>query len=107
MRRKRLLMECAFRNYRRLSPDQIGKILNVTGEAVKYWIHLGRLPAVKMQNGYWKIRVADVEGFLKHTQIGQPTCARYRFHGRPHKGNYFGYLIEKLRLPARQHLRNS
>jgi CheY-like chemotaxis protein len=48
-----------------LSPNEIGKILNVTGEAVKQWIYHRRLPAVKLANGYWKVRVADFEAFLK------------------------------------------
>jgi CheY-like chemotaxis protein len=48
-----------------LSPNEIGKILNVTGEAVKQWIYHRRLPAVKLANGYWKVKVADFEQFLK------------------------------------------
>jgi CheY-like chemotaxis protein len=48
-----------------LSPNDIGKILNLTGEAVKQWIYQRRLPAVKLANGYWKVKVADFEAFLK------------------------------------------
>lgn len=48
-----------------LSPNEIGKILSVTGEAVKQWIYHRRLPAVKLANGYWKVKVADFEAFLK------------------------------------------
>src|ERR1700748_2516492 len=48
-----------------LSPNEIGKILNVTGEAVKQWIYRRRLPAIKLANGYWKVRVADFEAFLR------------------------------------------
>ena len=48
-----------------LSPNDIGKILNLTGEAVKQWIYQRRLPAVKLANGYWKVRVSDFEAFLK------------------------------------------
>ena len=48
-----------------LSPNDIGKILNVTGEAVKQWIYHRRLPAVKLANGYWKVKVTDFESFLK------------------------------------------
>lgn len=48
-----------------LSPNQVGKILNVTGEAVKQWIYNHRLPAVKIANGYWKIKVSDLETYLK------------------------------------------
>lgn len=48
-----------------LSPNEIGRILNVTGEAVKQWIYHRRLPAIKLANGYWKVKVADFESFLK------------------------------------------
>jgi len=48
-----------------LSPNDIGKILSVTGEAVKQWIYHRRLPAVKLANGYWKVKVSDFEAFLK------------------------------------------
>lgn len=51
-----------------LSPNDIGKILNLTGEAVKQWIYHRRLPAVKLANGYWKVRVSDFEAFLKARQ---------------------------------------
>jgi CheY-like chemotaxis protein len=50
---------------RYLSPNDIGKILGITGEAVKQWIYHRRLPAVKLANGYWKVRVSDFEAFLK------------------------------------------
>src|SRR3954469_13691281 len=48
-----------------LSPNDIGKILNVTGEAGKQWIYRSKLPAVKLANGYWKVKVADFEAFLR------------------------------------------
>ena len=48
-----------------LSPNDIGKILNVTGECVKQWIYHRRLPAVKLANGFWKVKVSDFEAFLK------------------------------------------
>ena len=50
---------------RYLSPNDIGKILGITGEAVKQWLYHRRLPAVKLANGYWKVRVSDFEAFLK------------------------------------------
>lgn len=53
---------------RYLSPNEIGKIMNLTGEAVKQWIYHRRLPAVKLVNGYWKVRVSDLEKFLKERQ---------------------------------------
>src|SRR6266478_8893840 len=55
-----------------LSPNDIGKILNVTGEAVKQWIYRRKLPAVKLANGYWKVKVSDFEAFLKaRTEVGR------------------------------------
>ncbi len=55
-----------------LSPNDIGKILNVTGEAVKQWIYRRKLPAVKLANGYWKVKVVDFEAFLKaRTEVGR------------------------------------
>lgn len=39
--------------------------MNLTGEAVKQWIYQRRLPAIKLANGYWKVKVADFEAFLK------------------------------------------
>ena len=59
------LPEMKVSNERFISPIDVGKILNVTGEAVKQWIYRRRLPAVKLANGYWKIKVADFEGFFK------------------------------------------
>jgi CheY-like chemotaxis protein len=55
-----------------LSPNEIGRILNVTGEAVKQWIYHRRLPATKLSNGYWKIKVQDLEDFIKaRRNLGQ------------------------------------
>ena len=51
-----------------ISPNEAGKILNITGEAVKQWIYHRRLPAVKLSNGYWKIRIKDLEDFMKARQ---------------------------------------
>lgn len=48
-----------------LSPNQIGGIMGVTGEAVKQWIYHRRLPAVRLANGYWQVRKSDFERFLK------------------------------------------
>ncbi len=55
-----------------LSPNDVGKILNVTGEAVKQWIYRRKLPAVRLANGYWKVKKTDFEAFLKaRTEIGK------------------------------------
>jgi len=60
-----------------LSPNDVGRILSVTGEAVKQWIYHHRLPAVKLTNGYWKIRIADLEDFIRSSQVYRYTvmCA--------------------------------
>ena len=42
-----------------ISPGEAGSILGCTGEAVKHWIHHRRLPAIKLANGYYNIRVSD------------------------------------------------
>jgi hypothetical protein len=55
-----------------LSPNEIGKVMNVSGEAVKQWIYRRKLPAIRLANGFWKVRVADLEGFLKaRTEVGR------------------------------------
>jgi CheY-like chemotaxis protein len=57
---------------RYLSPNEAGRILNVTGEAVKQWIYHRRLPATKLSNGYYKIKVRDLEDFIKaRRDLGQ------------------------------------
>lgn len=53
---------------RYISPNEAGRILNVTGEAVKQWIYHRRLPATKLSNGYWKVKVSDLEDFIKARQ---------------------------------------
>ncbi len=37
----------------------------MTSEAVKHWIYRRRLPATKLANGYWKVRVSDFEAYLR------------------------------------------
>jgi len=51
-----------------LSPNEAARIFKVTGEAVKLWIFNKRLPAVKMPNGYWRIKRTDLEIFLRGRQ---------------------------------------
>ena len=67
-----------------LSPNDIGKILSVTGEAVKQWIFNRRLPAVKLANGYWKVRVRDFEAFLKarHAVVKRRVLITQALDGR-------------------------
>jgi excisionase family DNA binding protein len=47
-----------------LSPNEVGKLLGVTGEAVKQWIHSSKLPAVKLTNGYWRINRSELQRFI-------------------------------------------
>lgn len=51
-----------------LSPNEAARILNITGEAVKQWIYHGRLPAVKLPNGYWRINHSDLAAYLEQRQ---------------------------------------
>ena len=53
-----------------ISPNAAGRILGVTGEAVKQWIYQKKLPAVKISNGYWRLTLKDLEEFIKarHSQ---------------------------------------
>src|SRR5690349_20843000 len=55
-----------------LSPNEVAEILNVTGAAVKQWIYQRRLPAVKLGNGFWKVRKVDLESFLRNRESGGP-----------------------------------
>jgi len=55
-----------------LSPNEAGRILNVTGEAVKLWVRHRRLPATKLSSGYYQIKVRDLEDFIKaRRDLGQ------------------------------------
>lgn len=48
-----------------LSPNEVGSILGLTGEAVKQWIYHRHLPATKLVNGYWKVKKSDLERFIQ------------------------------------------
>lgn len=56
---------------RTVSPNEAAEMLGITGEAIKQWVYHGRLPAVKLGNGYWRIRVSDLSQFLKK-RLGSP-----------------------------------
>ena len=57
---------------RTLSPNEIAPIFGVTGEAVKHWIYQRRLPAVKQMNGYWRVKVSDLERFIQaRSEVGR------------------------------------
>lgn len=50
-----------------VSPNEAGKQLSVTGEAVKQWIYNGRLKAAKdPKNGYWWIKQTDLDECLQN-----------------------------------------
>lgn len=51
-----------------LSPNQVGEMLGITGEAVKQWIYTRKLVAVRMPNGYWRINRTDLQSFLDSRQ---------------------------------------
>jgi excisionase family DNA binding protein len=53
-----------------LSPNQVAKIMGTYPEAVKQWIFRRELPAVRMANGYWRVRKADLEQFLQARSEG-------------------------------------
>jgi CheY-like chemotaxis protein len=46
------------------SPNAIGRLLGITGVAVKQWIYRRRLRATKMANGYWRVAKRDLDEFL-------------------------------------------
>ena len=70
---------------RTLSPNEIAPIFGVTGEAVKHWIYQRRLPAVKQMNGYWRVKVSDLERFIHaRSEVGKQfilIAARPEFSG--------------------------
>jgi len=51
-----------------LTPNQAGKILNVTGECVKQWIYHRHIKATKLSNGYWMVKVQDLTDYIKARQ---------------------------------------
>jgi excisionase family DNA binding protein len=48
-----------------ISPNEAGELLGFTGEAVKQWVYSGQLPAVKLSNGYWRIRKVDLQNYVQ------------------------------------------
>lgn len=55
-----------------LAPCDVAKILNVSEVVVKQWIYRRKLPAMRLANGFWKIKVSDFEAFMaaRH-QVGR------------------------------------
>jgi len=68
---KQLEVELPPQSEKTISPNEAAAMLGITGEAVKQWVYHGRLPAVKLQNGYWRIKVTDLSRFLEK-RIGGP-----------------------------------
>jgi predicted site-specific integrase-resolvase len=60
-----------------LSPNEVGRKLGITGEAVKNWIYNGRLKAAKADNGYYWVREADLKEFLE-----SPRKLVFKYHSR-------------------------
>ena len=55
-----------------LAPHDIAIILNVSDIVVKQWIYRRKLPAMRLANGFWKIKVSDFEAFMTaRQQIGR------------------------------------
>lgn len=48
-----------------ISPNEAARILNVTDQCVRQWIYHSQLNATKLRNGYWRIRVGDIEEYIK------------------------------------------
>ena len=48
-----------------LSPNEIGDLAGITGEAVKQWVYRRVLPATKMSNGFWKISSLDLQAYCR------------------------------------------
>lgn len=59
-----------------LSPNEAGKKVGCTGEAIKYRIYKGDLKAAKAKNGYWWIRESDLKAFLEGGED-----LEFRYHG--------------------------
>lgn len=53
-----------------MSPHDIAVILKVTVMAVRKWIYKNRLPALRLINGYYKVKVSDFEAFMRIRQTG-------------------------------------
>jgi len=43
-----------------LTPEQAGLVLGVTGQAVRMWARAEKVPATRLEDGRWLLRVADV-----------------------------------------------
>lgn len=48
-----------------LSPNEAGRMVGVSGVAIKQWIQQRKLPASRLPNGYWQIRQADLGRFMR------------------------------------------
>ena len=55
-----------------VSPNQAGYALGCTGEAVKQWIYQRRMPASKLRNGYWRIKVEELIAYVRSRTSAGP-----------------------------------
>ncbi|NJE08564.1 helix-turn-helix domain-containing protein [Thermococcus sp. M39] len=53
-----------------LRPSQLAAMLNVASDTVVYWIHTGKLHAVKTLSGYYLIPKSEVEKLLNQNKAG-------------------------------------
>ncbi len=61
-----------------MSPNECGKVLQITGEAVKQWIYTGKLRAAKGGNGYWWIKNEDLVAMIEARKKG--TGLEFKLH---------------------------
>lgn len=76
----RKLNRKVFRPKNCISPNEAGKHLGCTGEAIKQHIYKGNLKAAKAGNGYWWIRLSDLKAFL-----GSTEKLDFKFHKLPRR----------------------
>ena len=102
-----------------VSPNEAGRLLGVSGEAVKYHIRAGRLRAAKARNGYWWIRLEDLDSFREgeheelvfkiHGPVGSPCTERdsNRNGDRPAEAKAWAELSKLLESSAHQEISHS
>ena len=58
---------------RMLSVREGARRAGVEKETIRQWIALGALPAMKLPNGYYRIREGDLDGLLKPVEVAAGT----------------------------------
>lgn len=92
---KQLDVELPPQSEKTISPNEAAAMLGITGEAVKQWVYHGRLPAVKLQNGYWRIKVTDLSRFLEK-RIGGPKHSILICESDPQTALAMNATVEEL-----------